>query len=45
VRALCQSDPQLGYELTRRFLGVASDRLRASRARLLDRYVPARPWP
>ena len=45
VRALCQADPQLGYELTRRFLGVASDRLRASRARLLDRYVPARPWP
>ena len=45
VRALCQADPQLGYELTRRFLGVASDRLQASRARLLDRYVPARPWP
>jgi CRP-like cAMP-binding protein len=45
VRALCEADPQLGYELTRRFLGVASERLRASKARLLDRYVPARPWP
>ena len=45
VRALCDADPQLGYELTRRFLAVAANRLQASRARLLDRYVPARPWP
>jgi CRP/FNR family transcriptional regulator, cyclic AMP receptor protein len=45
VRAICDADPQLGYELTRRFLAVAAHRLQASRDRLLDRYVPARPWP
>ena len=45
VRVLCDADPQLGYELSRRFLDVASNRLQAIRNRLLDRYVPARPWP
>jgi CRP/FNR family transcriptional regulator, cyclic AMP receptor protein len=45
VRALCDADPRLGYELTRRFLDVASGRLKATRNRLLDQYVPARPWP
>jgi CRP-like cAMP-binding protein len=45
ARALCDADPRLGYELTRRFLDVASNRLQATRNRLLDRYVPARPWP
>ena len=45
VRALCDADPRLGYELTRRFLDVASNRLKATRDRLLERYVPARPWP
>ena len=30
VRALCEADPRLGYELTRRFLDVASNRLQAS---------------
>ena len=45
VRALCDADPQLGYGLSHRFLDVASNRLQAIRNRLLDRYVPARPWP
>ena len=45
VRALCDADTDLGYQLTRRFLGVASERLQATRARLLDHYVPVRPWP
>jgi CRP-like cAMP-binding protein len=45
VRALCDANPRLGYELTRRFLDVASNRLKATRDRLLERYVPARPWP
>lgn len=45
VRALCEADPQLGYQLAHRFLAVAANRLQASRARLLDRYVPAQPWP
>jgi CRP/FNR family cyclic AMP-dependent transcriptional regulator len=45
VRALCDADPELGFQLTRRFLSVAADRLLATRGRLLDHYVPARPWP
>jgi CRP/FNR family transcriptional regulator, cyclic AMP receptor protein len=45
VRALCDADPELGYQLTRRFLSVAADRLLATRTRLLDRYVPPRQWP
>jgi CRP/FNR family transcriptional regulator, cyclic AMP receptor protein len=45
VRGLCDADPELGYELTRRFLSVAAHRLQATRSRLLDRYVPSRPWP
>ena len=45
VRALCDAEPELGYELTRRFLGVAAEHLLATRNRLLDRYVPPRPWP
>ena len=45
VRALCDADPELGYQLTRRFLNVAAERLQATTTRLLDRYVPARSWP
>jgi CRP/FNR family transcriptional regulator, cyclic AMP receptor protein len=45
VRALCDADPALGYEITRRFLGVAAEHLLANRIRLLDRYVPDRSWP
>jgi CRP/FNR family cyclic AMP-dependent transcriptional regulator len=45
VRALCEADPELGYQLTRRFLTVAAERLQATRTRLLDHYVPVRPWP
>jgi CRP-like cAMP-binding protein len=35
VRARCASDPSLGYELTRRFIGVSAHRLHATRKRLL----------
>lgn len=45
VRALCDADQELGYQLTRRFLSVAAERLQATRIRLLDHYVPPRPWP
>jgi CRP/FNR family cyclic AMP-dependent transcriptional regulator len=45
VRAMCDADPELGFQLTRRFLSVAAERLLATRTRLLDRYVPVRPWP
>ena len=36
VRALCQRDPALGYELTSRFLQVMGDRLQSARRRLQD---------
>ena len=36
VRALCQRDPGLGYELTTRFLQVMGNRLQAARRRLQD---------
>ncbi|BAL88245.1 putative cyclic nucleotide-binding protein [Actinoplanes missouriensis 431] len=36
VRALFQTDPALGYELTTRFLHVMSNRLQAARHRLAD---------
>jgi CRP/FNR family transcriptional regulator, cyclic AMP receptor protein len=38
VLEVCQRDPELGYELTRRFLPVVVDRLQATRTRLLDLY-------
>jgi CRP/FNR family transcriptional regulator, cyclic AMP receptor protein len=39
VLRLCDSDPALGYELTRRFSGVLADRLRATRVRLAELYA------
>ncbi len=38
VRALCDADPALGYQLTRRFLTVLAHRLQATRMRLLDQW-------
>jgi hypothetical protein len=38
VIALCDSRPQLGYQVTRRMAAVASRRLHATRIRLLDLY-------
>jgi CRP-like cAMP-binding protein len=38
VRRLCEQDPALGYELTRRFMAVVVHRLQANRMRLLDLY-------
>jgi CRP/FNR family transcriptional regulator, cyclic AMP receptor protein len=40
VRARCEANPGLGYELSRRFLAVAAKRLQATRFRLLDLYGP-----
>jgi CRP/FNR family cyclic AMP-dependent transcriptional regulator len=34
VRALCQRDPAVGYELTTRFLQVMGDRLQSARRRI-----------
>lgn len=41
VRARLDADPKLGYEMTRRFLAVAANRLQATRLRLLDLYAPS----
>jgi len=38
VRRLCDNDPALGYELTRRFAAVLLDRLQAARLRLVELY-------
>ena len=38
VLRLCDEQPELGYEMARRFLAVVADRLHASRTRLLDVY-------
>lgn len=37
--ALCDADPVLGYQVTRRLMAVAADRLHANRIRLLDLYA------
>jgi CRP/FNR family cyclic AMP-dependent transcriptional regulator len=39
VRAACDSDPALGYELSRRFLVVVAHRLQVTRARLLEAHA------
>ncbi len=36
IRRLCDSEPTLGYDLTRRFTAVVINRLQATRMRLLD---------
>jgi CRP/FNR family transcriptional regulator, cyclic AMP receptor protein len=42
VRRYCDADPQLGYELMRRFAALASARLQATRLQLMDVYGNAR---
>jgi CRP/FNR family transcriptional regulator, cyclic AMP receptor protein len=41
VRAACDADPVLGYELCRRFSAVVVRRLQTTRARLLEAYAAA----
>jgi CRP/FNR family transcriptional regulator, cyclic AMP receptor protein len=38
LRGKCEEDPRLGYELMRRFAGLTTSRLQATRLRLLDVY-------
>lgn len=38
LRGKCEADPELGYELMRRFAGLAVTRLQATRLQLLDVY-------
>lgn len=39
VRAACDQDPGLGYQLLRRVMSAASSRLQAARIRMLDLYA------
>ncbi|HEU4423231.1 MAG TPA: cyclic nucleotide-binding domain-containing protein [Pilimelia sp.] len=41
VREMCDSEPEFGYELTRRFMKVIANRLRHTRRRLVDLYEVA----
>ncbi|HUB42535.1 MAG TPA: cyclic nucleotide-binding domain-containing protein [Streptosporangiaceae bacterium] len=43
VTGLCESDHELGYQLTWRLLGTAIGRLQAARIRILDLYAPPSP--
>jgi len=40
LRGKCEADHSLGYELFKRFLPIISERMQASRIRLLDLYGP-----
>jgi CRP/FNR family cyclic AMP-dependent transcriptional regulator len=40
LRAKCEADPELGFDLARRVAGVLDERLHAARIRLLDLYGP-----
>ncbi len=40
VQALCDANPELGYQLAMRMLAAAVRRLQATRIRLLDLYAP-----
>jgi hypothetical protein len=45
VRTACDSDPALGYELSRRVAGIVVRRLEATHARLIDAYARAEMTP
>ena len=45
VRAKCENDPRLGFELMRRFANLATSRLQSARLRLLDVYGGAHATP
>jgi CRP-like cAMP-binding protein len=38
LRALCDADPRLGYDVTRRILDAVAERLKAARMQLLDMF-------
>jgi CRP-like cAMP-binding protein len=42
LRAKCEEDPRLGYDLMRRFAALTTSRLQATRLQLLDVYGHAR---
>ncbi|MDH3719745.1 MAG: Crp/Fnr family transcriptional regulator, partial [Planctomycetota bacterium] len=40
LRAKCDEDPKLGYELMKRFSAILNSRLQAARLQILDIYGP-----
>ena len=43
LRAKCEADPRLGFDLMRRFASVATRRLQATRMQIMDVYGHAGP--
>lgn len=41
VRAKCEEDPKLGYELMKRFSAIIHHRMQAARLQIMDLYGPA----
>ncbi len=40
LRAKCDADPRMGYQVMQRFLPIVAERLQTTRMRLLDLYAP-----
>lgn len=40
LRAKCDADPHIGYDVMKRFLPIVAERLQTTRLRLLDLYAP-----
>jgi CRP-like cAMP-binding protein len=40
IRAQCEQDPRLGYELMKRFAGLMSDRMVHARRKMMDEWNP-----
>lgn len=40
IRAQCEQDPRLGYELMKRFAGLMSDRMTHARRKMMDEWNP-----
>ncbi len=40
LRAKCDADPRIGYDVMKRFLPIVAERLQTTRLRLLDLYAP-----
>lgn len=41
IRAKCESDPQLGFELIKRFSGLMSERLHFARQKMMEEWRPS----
>lgn len=41
IRARCEQEPKFGYEMLKKFAGLMSERLNASREKMMDEWNPA----